>query len=145
MAHINRSALLPYPSQALFDLVNDIESYPAYMDGCVGAQILKREHNLIEARLDLARGGIRYSFSTRNRLDAPKVIDMELIEGPFTQFAGRWFFQSLNPEACKVILDLQFALSSSIGSLAARKLFDGVANNLVDALCQRANTLYGKR
>jgi len=145
MAHINRSALLPYPSQAMFDLVNDIEAYPSFMDGCVGAQILRRDENLIEARLDLARGGIRYSFSTRNRLDAPKVIELELIEGPFTQFAGRWFFQSLSSDACKVILDLQFAMSSSIGSLAARKLFDGVANNLVDALCQQAKKIHGKR
>jgi len=145
MAHINRSALLPYPSQAMFELVNDIEAYPAYMDGCVGAQILKRETDLIEARLDLARGAVRYSFTTRNRLDAPKSIQMELIDGPFTQFEGRWFFQTLGDNACKVILDLQFSLSSRIGSLAARKLFDGVANNLVDALCLRANALYGKR
>lgn len=145
MAHINRSALLPYSTQAMFELVNDIEAYPAYMDGCVGAKILKRDADVIEARLDLARGAIRYSFATRNRLDAPKSIQMELIDGPFSQFEGRWFFQTLGDNACKVILDLQFAMNSSIGSLAAKKLFDGVANNLVDALCQRAKAVYGKR
>lgn len=145
MAHINRSALLPYSTQAMFELVNDIEAYPAYMDGCVGATILKRDSDVIEARLDLARGAIRYSFTTRNRLDAPKSIQMDLIDGPFTQFEGRWFFQTLGDNACKVILDLQFAMSSSLGSLAAKKLFDGVANNLVDALCQRAKVVYGKR
>jgi ribosome-associated toxin RatA of RatAB toxin-antitoxin module len=72
MAHINRSALLPYPAQAMYDLVNDIEAYPKYMEGCVGATILRRDTDVIEARLDLARGAIRYSFSTRNHLDAPK-------------------------------------------------------------------------
>lgn len=144
MAHINRSALLPYPTQAMFELVNDIEAYPAYMDGCVGAKILRRDTDLIEARLELARGAIRYSFATRNRLDAPKLIRMELIDGPFTQFEGRWFFQTLGDNASKVILDLQFTMSSTLGSLAAKKLFDGVANNLVDALCQRAKTVYGK-
>jgi ribosome-associated toxin RatA of RatAB toxin-antitoxin module len=145
MAHINRSALLPYPAQAMFDLVNDIEAYPSFMDGCVGAHVLRREPGLIEARLDLARAGVRYSFSTRNRLDAPSLIEMELIEGPFTQFAGRWFFQTLNADSCKVILDLQFALRSGIGSLAAAKLFDAVANNLVGAVCKRALAIYGKR
>ena len=145
MAHINRSALLPYSSQAMFALVNDIEAYPTYMDGCVGATILKRDSDVIEARLDLARGAIRYSFTTRNRLDAPKSIQMELIDGPFTQFDGRWFFQTLGENACKVILDLQFTMSSSLASLAAKKLFDGVANNLVDALCLHAKAVYGKR
>jgi ribosome-associated toxin RatA of RatAB toxin-antitoxin module len=144
MAHINRSALLPYPAQAMYDLVNDIEAYPKYMEGCVGATILRRDTDVIEARLDLARGAIRYSFSTRNHLDAPKSIRMELIDGPFTQFEGRWFFQSLGDNACKVILDLQFSMASKLGSLAARKLFDGVANNLVDALCNRARAVYGK-
>jgi ribosome-associated toxin RatA of RatAB toxin-antitoxin module len=145
MAHINRSALLPYPAQAIYELVNDIEAYPQYMDGCVGATILKRDDDVIEARLDLARGAIRYSFTTRNRLDAPKSIQMDLIDGPFTQFEGRWFFQTLNENACKVILDLQFSMSNSLVSLAAKKLFDGVANNLVDALCKRANALYGQK
>jgi ribosome-associated toxin RatA of RatAB toxin-antitoxin module len=35
-------------------------------------------------------------------------------------------------------------MASKLGSLAARKLFDGVANNLVDALCNRARAVYGK-
>lgn len=143
MAHINRSALVPYSSQAMFELVNDIEAYPSYMDGCVGAQIVRRDADIIEARLELARGAIRYSFTTRNRLDAPKSIQMALIDGPFSQFEGRWFFQTLSADACKVILDLQFSLNSSIGSMAAKKLFDSVANNLVGSLCQRANALYG--
>ena len=29
--HIQRSALLPYPAQALFDLVNDVASYPQFL------------------------------------------------------------------------------------------------------------------
>ena len=54
MTVIKRSALLPYPSLDLFRLVSDIEAYPAYMDGCVGAVILRREADLVEARLDLS-------------------------------------------------------------------------------------------
>ena len=57
MTNINRSALLPYRAQQLFDLVNDIESYPRYMEGCVGAQVLRREEGFVEARLNLSKGG----------------------------------------------------------------------------------------
>jgi ribosome-associated toxin RatA of RatAB toxin-antitoxin module len=76
MTVINRSALLAYSAHQLFDLVRDVESYPAYMDGCVGAQILRAEEHLLEARLDLARGAIRQSFSTRNRMLAPREITL---------------------------------------------------------------------
>ena len=53
MTTINRSALLPYQARQLFELVNDVEAYPNYMDACVGARILRREEALMEARLDL--------------------------------------------------------------------------------------------
>jgi ribosome-associated toxin RatA of RatAB toxin-antitoxin module len=65
MTIIQRSALLPYPAERLFELVNDIEAYPRYMDGCVGARVMRRDEDVIEARLDLARGGIAQSFLTR--------------------------------------------------------------------------------
>ena len=89
MTVIDRSALLPYSASQLFELVSDVESYPDFMEGCVGAQVLSRDASLVEARLDLARGGIRQSFSTRNRMQVAEKITLELIDGPFDAFAGR--------------------------------------------------------
>lgn len=143
MTVINRSALLPYSAEQLFALVCDIESYPQYMEGCVGACILRREADVVEARLDLARGGIRQSFSTRNRLHVAREITLELIEGPFEYFTGRWEFRELGEAACKLSLLLEFSISSRLLGAAAAKLFDRVTNNLVDAVGRRARQLYG--
>ena len=142
MTRIDRSALLPYPAGKLFDLVNDIEAYPQFMDGCVGAEILRRDGQLVEARLDLARAGIRQSFATRNHLSPPEKIELTLVEGPFEQFSGRWQFQALSEEACKVSLVLEFTLRSSVLGAAAGKLFESVASHLVDAISSRARALY---
>lgn len=143
MTVINRSALLPYNAQQLFDLVNDVEAYPGYMDGCVGASILKREGDLLEARLDLARGGIRQSFTTRNRLVGAREITLELIDGPFEHFAGCWNFSALGESACKLSLNLEFRVYGTLLGAAASRLFDSVTNNLVDAVGRRARQLYG--
>ena len=143
MTTINRSALLPYTAQRLFDLVNDIEAYPHYMDGCVGAEVLRRDETLVEARLDLAKGGITQSFSTRNRLVGSEAIVLELVEGPFDYFEGRWGFQALGDAACKISLQLDFTLNSAVLGAAAGKLFEMVTDNLVDALGKRAKQLYG--
>ena len=143
MTVINRHALLPYSARQLFDLVSDVESYPAYMEGCVGAQILRTEAHLVEARLDLARGGITQSFSTRNRMHAPSEITLELIDGPFEYFTGRWDFRTLGDSACKMSLNLEFAVRSALLGIAAARLFDNVTNNLVDAVSRRAGQLYG--
>lgn len=143
MTVINRSALLPYRADQLFDLVNDIEAYPRYLDGCVGAQVLHRDEGVIEARLDLARGGIRQSFSTRNRMVAAREITLELIDGPFEYFVGRWDFYALGDAGCKLSLKLEFTMRSGVLGAAASKLFDRVSNNLVDAMCRRAEEMYG--
>ena len=143
ITRIAKTALLPYPAEQLFDLINNIEAYSQYMDGCVGACILLAEADVIEARLQLSRAGISQSFATRNRLQRPHTIVMELLEGPFSSLAGRWQFDALAPEACKVSLDLQFELDGTLANLAAGKLFEGVASNLVDSLCRRSHALYG--
>lgn len=143
MTVIERSALVPYPAEAMYELVNDIEAYPNFMDGCVGAQVLNRTADSIEARLDLAKGGIRYSFTTRNRLLPPHRIELTLVEGPFEQLGGHWLFQPLSAEASKVSLRLEFEMASRLLGLAAGKMFNAVANQLVDALVKRAHSVYG--
>lgn len=65
---IQRTALLPYTARDMYLLVNDIAAYPSYMDGCVGAEVLARDEGEMVARLDLAKAGVRQSFTTRNQL-----------------------------------------------------------------------------
>ncbi len=143
MKRIHRSALLPYAARQIFDLVNDIESYPTYMDGCVGAQVLRREDGIVEARLDLAKGPVSQSFSTRNRTLDERHISLELVDGPFDHFRGCWEFVPLTDSACKVTLDLEFSISNALLGAAASRLFDSVSDNLVGAVEKRARQLYG--
>lgn len=143
MTTIQRSALVPYSAQAMFDLVNAIEDYPQFMEGCSGANVIARSNEFVEARLELAKAGMRYSFTTRNKLSPPERIELALVEGPFDQFQGVWTFHTLNEHASKISLHLQFELSGRLLNFAARKLFDSVANQMVDALVKRAHKLYG--
>ena len=143
MTVIKRSALLPYPAARVYALVNDIESYPLFMDGCVGAEVLRREPGLVEARLKLARAGLEQSFATRNLLREHETIELQLLEGPFDSFSGCWQFLPLGDLACKVSLDLEFKLNNSVLGAAAAKLFDSVTSSLVDSLARRAKKMYG--
>lgn len=145
MTVIERSALLPYPAQAVFDLVNDIEAYPHYMEGCQAAEVISQHDGIVTARLVLGRAGISYSFSTRNTLDPPHAMTMELIEGPFRRFEARWDFKELGPSACKASLFMQFEFSSGLIDIALKRLFDASSKNLVNAVTQRAHELYGNK
>ena len=144
MTSIHRSALLPYSAEQLYALVNDVEAYPQYMDGCVGAQVISCDVNRMEARLDLARGGISQSFTTLNELKPFESIRLTLREGPFEHFDGAWRFSALAAEACKVSLDLEFHVRGNVLGAAAAHLLDRVTGNLVDAVVRRAGELYGR-
>lgn len=145
MTVISRSALVRHSADAMYALVNDIESYPDYLSGCVGAEVLRREEGLMEARLDLAKAGMRYSFTTRNRLVPPHRVELSLVEGPFKRFEGYWQFQPLAERASKVTLELDFEMAGGrLLGFASKPIFHGIANEMVDALVRRANDVYGK-
>jgi ribosome-associated toxin RatA of RatAB toxin-antitoxin module len=142
---VQRTALVMHSDQAMFDLVNDVASYPQFMQGCQTAEVFEHTEQQMVARLDLKKGGVKTSFMTRNRLQAPSEIEMSLEDGPFKSLKGVWRFKALTPQACKVSLDLEFEFNSTAVGLAASKLFSSMANELVDSLCRRADQIYGNK
>ncbi len=143
MAHrVERSALVNYSASQMFELINDIEAYPQFMDGCVGAKILARGSDWLEARLELSKAGVSQSFVTRNQLQPPHSMTMNLVDGPFKYLRGVWRFTALSEQACKVTFELEFELQNRLLGMAVGKLFEGVSNKQVDALCARAKQVY---
>ena len=145
MTKIERSALVLHSAEQMFDLVNDVASYPQFLPGCRGAEILHRDEDTLEARLDLSRAGISQSFITRNRLYRPERMELVLVDGPFSEFSGCWTFIPLAENACKVMFTLEFRAQNRLLGAAAGKLFGGIANQMVDAMCERAGQIYGSK
>ncbi len=134
--------MVNYSAQQMFDLVNDIEAYPQFLDGCVGARILARGDNWVEARLELSKAGVTQHFVTRNELVPPVSMSLQLVEGPFQYLRGAWQFVPLAETACKVIFTLEFAMQNRLLGLAVGKLFESVTTKQVDAVCARARQIY---
>ncbi|MDM9652435.1 type II toxin-antitoxin system RatA family toxin [Pseudomonas wenzhouensis] len=140
---IQRSALLPYPALALYDLVNDVASYPQFLPWCSASEILEASETHMLASLEVAKGGIGQRFVTRNVLLPGQRIEMNLQEGPFTSLNGIWEFKALGDKACKISLDLTFDYAGPLVRATLGPLFNQAANTMVDAFCQRAKQLYG--
>jgi ribosome-associated toxin RatA of RatAB toxin-antitoxin module len=145
MPSIQRSALVPYSPAQMFDLVNDIESYPQFLPGCRSATVYARDNDTIKAGLELAKGAVRKSFTTCNRLQKNKMIEVRLVEGPFQHLEGFWRFDALESGATRVSLDLEFEYSNRLVGLAIGPVFTQIANTLVDSFVRRAREVYGGR
>ena len=143
MTQVARNALVLHTAEQMFDLINDVERYSEFLPWCAKTELLSRTEDELVATLYLAKAGLKYSFTTRNQLQRPLKMTLELEEGPFSSLSGVWDFKPLNEEACKVSLNLEFEFSGKIASLAMSKVFNQVATTLVDAFVSRADDIYG--
>jgi ribosome-associated toxin RatA of RatAB toxin-antitoxin module len=140
---IRRSALVKYSPAQMFDLVNEVEAYPKRFPWCAGAEILERAENVLVARLDLKFAGFRQSFVTRNTIDPPHRLRMDLVDGPFRTLEGVWDFFALGDAGCKVAFALDFDYAGRLGGSALRLGFQGLAGRMVDDFCREAERIQG--
>jgi len=128
----------------MFSLVNDIESYPEFLPWCRAARILSHSNDEIKATIELARGGLHKNFTTCNRYQKDKMIEMRLVEGPFSHLEGFWRFDPLDADSCKTSLDLEFEISNKLLKLTLGPIFTQITNSLVDSFSRRAEAMFGK-
>ncbi len=142
MPVINRRKVVPYTPQQMYNLVNNIDLYREFVPYCQKSTIDDVTHDEIRATLTFARGSLSKSFSTVNRLQPHKIIEIRLLDGPFRQLEGFWGFQALEEQSCQVSLDLEFEFDSRLVALIFGPLFEQIASRLVHCFCNRANQLY---
>lgn len=143
MTTIKRDKIVAYSPSQMFELVNKIEDYPHFVPWCKSTEVLSRDTDEIKAKLNFARGALHKSFTTSNRLQENKIIEIRLLDGPFQQLEGFWRFEEI-PEGCHISLDLEFEFANKLMGVMFTPMFHPIANALVDVFCQRAVTVYSQ-
>lgn len=146
MTQISRNALVPYSVEEMYQLVDNIEAYAEFLPWCRSTEVMSRDQNEVKASIEIAHGILQKSFTTLNRLQKNKMVEMRLVKGPFKHLEGYWRFDALKDDAAsKISLDLEFEFESKLVALAVGPVFNQIANSMVDAFCKRAIEVYGER
>lgn len=144
MPTITKSALMPYTKQQMFDLVNAIEDYADFVPWCECSEVHSRSDDEVLATLTFAKAGMSKSFTTRNRLQPGKMIEMCLENGPFRHMQGYWRFDDApSGSGCRVSFDLSYEFTNALMGMAFGPVFNQVANSLVGVFQERAKQVYG--
>ena len=138
MPVVYKSALVPHSAKQMYDLINDVQSYPEFLPWCRSTRLISQDEAKLCGELEVARIGISQKFSTCNLLYPYERIVIQLKEGPFKQLRGEWRFSVLREDACKVELELEFEFSGKLINSAFGRVFSQIANTLVDSFCKRA-------
>jgi ribosome-associated toxin RatA of RatAB toxin-antitoxin module len=150
MKHVNKSVLLWYSPNEMYQLVTAIETYPQFLPWCDRAEVLEQHDDGVTARIGLAYAGVRHAFTTRNEHVPGETVVVKLVDGPFSLLDGTWAFRPLGrpgspAQACKIEFDLRYAFASKALETVLSPVFDRVANTFVDSFVSRAEVVYGPR
>lgn len=142
MPSIHRTAIVPHSAAQLYALVADVDAYTEFLPWCQDSRVLERAGDEATALIHIHYGSLNRSFTTRNRMQADRCIEMQLVEGPFRQLHGVWQFLPLEDQACKISFSLDYEFSSRLVALVAGPAFGKIADGLVEAFCRRADVMY---
>ncbi|MCA0402614.1 MAG: type II toxin-antitoxin system RatA family toxin [Proteobacteria bacterium] len=141
MTVVKKSRVVPYSCEQMFDLVNNVEHYAQFLPYCSESLVHHRDEDEVQATLVIAAAGMSKSFTTRNRLQKNKMIEIRLIDGPFSHLEGFWRFDD-EAGGCRISFDLEFEFAGRMFSMLLGPVFEQVTDKMVDAFCDRAKNLY---
>ena len=141
MPTVSKSVLVPRSAEQMFALVDDVEDYPQFLPWCPAARVLERNDELTRACLEIDYHGLRTHFTTVNRKQAPRRMDLELEEGPFERLKGRWSFTPLGEEGSRVELTLDYELEGRALNRVVAPVLAQIMETLVDRFVARAESL----
>jgi len=146
MKTVNKSVLIWYSPQEMFQLVTQVSDYPSFLPWCDRARVIEEHDTGVTAEVGISFAGIRQVFTTRNEHVQGQQVRIALVNGPFSRLDGQWNFLPVgqgDQRACKVELSLNYGFSSATLSKLVGPVFDRIAASLVDAFIQRAQHVYG--
>lgn len=146
MKTVQKSVLIWYSPQEMFDLVTSVQQYPQFLPWCDHTRVLEQDDKGMLAEVGIALSGIRHSFVTRNLHEPGRRVQMQLVKGPFSRLDGDWHFHTVgdgSQRAARVELLLNYGFDSVTLSKVVGPVFDRIAASMVDAFVKRAEQVYG--
>ena len=142
MYSINRSALVNFSAQQMYQLINDVDAYQDFLPWCGDSKVLEQGDDSMMASVTISFKGVNKTFTTRNTLTPYSEVAMQLKDGPFSELEGAWQFQALDSEACKISLSLEFGFSNRLVGAVIGPVFSKIADSMVESFCRRAEAVY---
>ncbi|MFT4693414.1 MAG: ribosome-associated toxin RatA of RatAB toxin-antitoxin module [Francisella sp.] len=142
MNKVNKSEVVNYSASQMYNLVNDIRTYPEFLPMCEDIEIISEGEAEKEATLKIKAGFVKLDFGTHNTLIKDEHIHLNLVKGPFKTLTGDWRFKQLTDTTSEVSLNMEFTFENKFVEMALGPVFKGLAEKMLDAFCKRAKEVY---
>jgi len=143
MPIVNKTLIVPFTTAQMYDLVNDLESYPQFLPWCRATEVHSRTHDALKATIYIAKGPVEHSITTVNTMQAQQLINMEYVAGPFRSCKGAWTFDNLADTQSRISFSMEYIFKNRLTAIALEPFFQPMTNNMIEAFYKRAEQIYG--
>ena len=133
---------LPYAPDRLYELVAEVEDYPAFLPWCVALRVAERSDSVLRAEMIVGFGMLRESFTSEVSLTPKSRIDVRYLDGPFRRLENRWLFLPADG-GCDIDFFIDFEFRSRLLRKLMQPLFHEAVRRMVRAFEIRARERYG--
>ena len=134
--------VIPHTPQNLYNLVQDVKSYPQFLPWCLAARIKSQDDDRMVADLIIGFRLYRERFTSYVNLKPDEMaILVEYAEGPFKYLKNSWVFRD-HPDGCEIDFYVDFEFNSQLFQSVVETLFSEAVKRMVRAFETRADTLY---
>ncbi|MCB1532353.1 MAG: type II toxin-antitoxin system RatA family toxin [Alphaproteobacteria bacterium] len=138
---------LPYTPEQLFDLVAQVEKYPAFLPWCIGSRITKHERHesgeeVFYADLVIGYKMAREKFGSKVTLQPHSHIHVEYLSGPMKHLSNHWRFIREPDGSCTIDFYVDFEFKNALFQNLIEVFFNEAVKRMVNAFEERANALY---
>ena len=137
---------VPHLVDRMFDLVNDLESYPRFVPNCKDMQV-KRDQgaggDVRFAKMTIQFGPVTQAYTSRVEADrSAHTIIAKAVDGPFAYLDSKWTFE---PEGTgtRIRFDIDFKISNPMIATVAESAFAAKQDQIMDAFVDEADRRFG--
>ena len=134
----------------LYDLVLDIERYPAFVPGCRAVKVYSRAgapagRTVIVSRMTVGVAGFDVSYASRTTGDAvARRIEVKALDGALCRLDVLWTLEPDGEEWTSVGFSVDYAFDSAILSAVASRAFAAMFGEILTAFERRAERLFSR-
>jgi coenzyme Q-binding protein COQ10 len=137
-----------HPWEDLFNLVLDLELYPAFVPHCRDVQLISRKlddfgRTIIVSRMTVGLSALQVSYVNRTVGDfGERQIRVDSLDGPVRYLAVVWKFNPEGNYCTKVEFSASYEFSNPILTAVASRLLHSMSSEIVTAFERRADRFF---
>ncbi len=138
MNYINKSEEINVNKETIFNLINNVDNYQKFLPWCTKSQILTKQNSSMTAEIEISKSFVNWKFTTKNNYKANKVIELKLVDGPFSHLEGHWKFDEIDEFNTQVTLYLEYKFDNKLIEMSIKPVFSNIMSSILDSFISEA-------